>query len=135
MNPPNPAPGKPTPPTPPTRVVIVDHSWRNTFIAVGIGIVLLIFVGYGVMHMGSPVKGNRLSGTVIEKVFTPQKEQQVSFSGKKIEGVKEIAGEYVLKVRVEAEKRTYEVPVEKYTYDSKKVGDSLTFIRPPSEQK
>jgi hypothetical protein len=136
MNPPNPNPPPDKPaPTPPSRVVIQDHSWRNTFIAVGIGIVMLIFLGYGVMHMGSPVKGNRLSGTVIEKVFTPQKEQQISFSGKKIEGVKEIEGEYVLKVRVKEENRTFDVPVEKYTYDSKKVGDSLTFIRPESEWK
>jgi hypothetical protein len=27
------------------------------------------------------------------------------------------------------------VPVEQYVYESKKVGDSLTFIRPRSEQK
>jgi hypothetical protein len=84
--------------------------------------------------MSPPVPGNKLTGTVIEKVFTPQKERQVSFSGRKIEGVKEIAGEYVLKVRVEPDKRIYEVPVEQPVYDSKKVGDTLTFIRPPSEQ-
>jgi hypothetical protein len=122
------------PPGNPARVVIRDHSWRNTFIAVGIGIVLLVFVGYGVMHMGSPVTGNKLTGTITEKVFTPQKERQISFSGRKIEGVKEIAGEYMMKVRVEAQNRTYEVPVEQYVYESKKVGDSLTFIRPRSEQ-
>ena len=123
------------PPAKPARLVIPDHTWRNTFIAVGIGIVLLIFVGYGVMHMASPVAGNKLTGTIVEKVFTPLKERQVSFSGRKIDGVKEIAGEYVLKVRIEEQKRTYDVPVEQYVYDSKKVGDSLTFIRPPSEQK
>ncbi len=137
MNPPpgkpTPPPGKPAPIQP--RVVIEDHSWRNTFIAVGIGLVVMIFVLYGLFHMGSPVKGNRLTGTITAKVFTEQKERQITFTGRKIEGVKEIAGEYVLKVYVEPEKRTYEVPVEKYDYDKKKVGDSLTFIRPPSEQK
>jgi hypothetical protein len=35
---------------------------------------------------------------------------------------------------VEEQKRTYEVPVEQALYDAKKVGDSVTFIRPPSEQ-
>jgi hypothetical protein len=138
MNPPpsNPNPDpKPAPPTPPKRVIIEDHTWRNTLIAVGAGIVVLIFVGYGVLQMGSPVKGNKLTGTIVEKVFTEQKESQVAFSGRKIEGVKEIAGEYVLRVRVEVQKRTYDVPVEQYVYDSKKVGDPLTFIRPPSEQK
>ncbi len=125
----------PPPASKPTRVVIEDHSWRNTFIAVSIGVVLLVFVGYGVMHMGSPVVGNKLTGIITEKEFTPQKERQVSFSGRKIDGVKEVAGEYVLKVRVEAQKRTYEVPVEDYVYQSKKVGDTLTFIRPRTEQK
>ncbi len=125
-----------TPPPPkPARVVIADHTWRNTLIAVGAGILVLLFVGYGVLHMGSPVQGNKLTGKVVEKVFTPMKERQVSFSGKKIEGVKEIAGEYVLKVSVDPAQRIYEVPVEQYVFDSKKVGDSLTFIRPPSEQK
>ena len=125
----------PPPPEKPTRVIIEDHTWRNTFIAVSVGIVVMIFLGYGVLHMGSPVTGNKLTGVITEKVFTPQPERQISFTGRKIEGVKEIAGEYVLKVRVEAQKRTYEVPVEQYVYDSKKVGDSLTFIRPQSEQK
>jgi hypothetical protein len=130
----NPPPGKPAP-TPPQRVVIQDHSWRNTMIAIAIGTVVLLFIGYGLLHMGSPVKGNRLTGTVVEKVFTPQKEQQISFSGRKIEGTREIAGEYVLKVRVDVQNRTYDVPVEPGVYNNKKVGDPLTFIRPPSEQK
>jgi len=104
-------------------------------IAIGVGTLLMIFIGYGLMHMGSPVKGNRLTGTIVEKIFTPQKEQQVTFSGRKIEGVKEIAGEYVLKVRVDVQNRTYDVPVEAAIYNTKKVGDPLTFIRPPSEQK
>ena len=130
----NPSPGKPAP-TPPPRVVIQDHSWRNTLVAIGVGTLLMIFIGYGLMHMGSPVKGNRLTGTIVEKIFTPQKEQQVTFSGRKIEGVKEIAGEYVLKVRVDVQNRTYDVPVESVIYNTKKVGDPLTFIRPPSEQK
>jgi hypothetical protein len=119
----------------PARVVIRDDTWRNTLIAVGAGIVLLVFVGFGVLHMGSPVKGNKLTGTIVERVFTPLAERQVSFSGRKIEGVKEIAGEYVLKVRVEEQQRTYDVPVEQYVFESKKVGQSLTFIRPRSEQK
>ena len=31
--------------------------------------------------------------------------------------------------------RTYDVPVEKPVYESKKNGDALTFLRPPSEQR
>jgi hypothetical protein len=119
---------------PPTRFVVPDTTKRDAFIAGFVGLLVLIFVGYGVVHMSQPVTGNKLTGTVIEKIFTPQKEQQIEFSGRKIKAVKEIAGEYVLKVRVEPDKRIYEVPVEQPVYDSKKVGDELTFMRPPSEQ-
>ena len=125
----NPPPGKGS------RVVIVPSTTkRDALIAGFVGLVVLVFVGYGVMHMSQPEAGNKLTGTVIEKTFTPQKEQQVSFSGGHIEGTKEIAGEFVLKVRVESEKRTYEVPVEEEIYKAKNLGDSLTFLRPESEQ-
>ena len=109
-------------------------SKRDTILAVFVGLAVLFFIGYGVMHMSQPVTGNKLTGTVIEKKFTPQKERQVSFSGRHLEGAKDIAGEFILKVRVEEQKRTYDVPVEQPVYEAKNVGDSLTFLRPPSEQ-
>jgi len=117
-----------------TPLVIPSTGRRDALIAILAGLVILAFIGYGVVHMAQPVTGNKLTGTVIEKIFTPQKERQVSFDGRHIEGAKEIAGEFVLKVRVEEQKRTYDVPVEQELYESKKVGDTLTFLRPPSEQ-
>lgn len=128
MNPP-PSPAKPA------RVVLPSTAKRDAFIAGLVALLVLAFIGYGVMHMAEPVAGNKLTGTVIEKIFTPRKERQVSFDGRHIEGAKEIAGEFVLKVRVENEKRTYEVPVEQEVYEGKRLGDSLTFLRPPSEQR
>jgi hypothetical protein len=120
---------------PQPRVVIPNTSKRDIFIAVAAGLLVLAFIGYGVMHMAAPVAGNKLTGIVVGREFTPLKERQVSFNGRKIEGVQEIDGEYVLKVRVDSMNRTYDVPVEKPLYESKKDGDSLTFIRPPSEQR
>ncbi len=116
-------------------LVVPSTGRRDAIIAIAAGLVVLAFVFYGIMHMAQPVVGNKLTGTVIEKSFTPGREVQVSFSGKHIEGTKHIDGEYILKVRVEAENRTFEVPVEKEVFESKKVGDSLTFLRPPSEQR
>lgn len=115
-------------------VVVQSVGKREALIAIVLGFIILGFIGYGVLHMASPVPGNKLTGVVLEKSFTPGKEQQVSFSGRKIEGTKEVDGEYILKVRVEAQNRTYEVPVEKPLYEMKQVGDSITFLRPPSEQ-
>jgi hypothetical protein len=123
------------PPVKPGRVIVPSTSRRDALIGGIVGLVVLVFVGYGVMHMAAPVTGNKLTGTVMEKVFTPRKERQVSFDGRHIEGTKEIAGDYLLKVRVEAQKRTYEVPVEQALYEAKQVGDSVTFLRPESEQR
>ena len=122
-----------SPPAP--RVVIASTTKRDAFIAIIAGLLVLVFLGYGIMQMSRPVAGNKLTGVVVGKVFTPQKEQMIDFSGRKIERTREIDGEYVLKVRVEKENRVYEVPVEKPMYESKKEGDSMTFLRPESEQR
>jgi hypothetical protein len=122
------------PPPAKAPLIVPNTSKRDAVVAGLIGLVVLAFVAYGIFHLAQPVAGNKLTGTVIEKVFTPQKERQVSFTGRRLEEAKEIAGEYVLKVRVESEKRTYEVVVEKPVYETKNLGDSLTFLRPPSEQ-
>lgn len=116
-------------------LTIPSTGKRDAIIAIVAGLVVLAFIFFGIKNMAQPVTGNKLTGTVIEKLFTPQKERQVSFSGRHIEGAKEIAGEFVLKVRVEEQKRTYEVPVEEELYKSKNVGDTITFLRPPSEQR
>lgn len=118
------------------RVVVPNTTRRDTLVAIVIGAVLLVGVGFGVMSMSKPhASANILNGVVVGKQFTPRKEEQVSFSGRKLEGTKQIAGEYVLKVRVEKEDRTYDVPVEKPVYESKKEGDAMEFVRPPSEQR
>ena len=121
------------PPAP--RVIIASTTKRDAFIAIIAGLLVLAFVGYGILQMSRPVAGNKLTGVVVEKTFTPQKEQMIDFSGRKIERTREIDGEYVLKVRVEAENRVYEVPVEKPVYESKKEGDAMSFLRPESEQR
>ena len=121
------------PPAP--RVIIASTTKRDAFIAIIAGLLVLAFVGYGIMQMSRPVAGNKLTGVIVGKTFTPQKEQIIDFSGRKIERTREIDGEYLLKVRVEAENRVYEVPVEKPMYESKKEGDAMTFLRPESEQR
>ena len=121
--------------SPAPRLVIASTTKRDAFIAILAGLLVLAFVGYGILQMSRPVAGNTLTGVIAGKVFTPQKEQIIDFSGRKIERTREIDGEYVLKVRVEAENRVYEVPVEKPMYEVKKEGDSMTFLRPESEQR
>ncbi len=121
------------PPAP--RLIIPNTTKRDALLAIAAGLLILGFVGYGIFHMSQPVVGNKLTGVIVGKTFTPQKERQIDFSGRKIERTREIDGEYVLKVRVEAQNRVYEVPVEKPMYQSRKEGDSMTFLRPESEQR
>jgi hypothetical protein len=124
------------PEIPPPRVVVKSTTRRDIFVAVIAGLLILSFVLYGISHLGKREESrNILVGVVAEKQFTPRKEEQVSFSGRRIEGVKQIDGDYVLKVRVEKENRTYDVPVEKPIYESRKVGDKMEFVRPRSEQR
>jgi len=123
-------------PSPPPKVTLPSTRVRDTIIALGLALLVLGFIGYGIRHMAQPVQGNKLTGVVVEKKFVPLKEQMVEFSGRAIKGVKESEGEHILRVKVESEKgRVFEVPVEKSLYDFKKVGDALTFMRPPSEQR
>ncbi len=122
-------------PAPQPRVVIPKTTKREALTAFIAGVLVLVFVVYGILQMGKPVPGNDLTGVVVGKEFTPQKERQISFSGNKISKVREIDGEYVLKIRVEAQNRVYEVPVEKAVYEAKKEGDPMTFLRPESEQR
>jgi hypothetical protein len=124
----------PDAPTP--KTVLPNTKRRDTLIAIIAGVLLLSFVGYGIVWMSKPHESrNILIGVIVEKQFTPRKEEQVSFSGRKIEGVKQIDGDYVLRVRVEKENRTFDVPVEKAVYMNRNVGDKLEFVRPPSEQR
>jgi hypothetical protein len=67
------------------------------------------------------------------KTFVPAPEQQVTFGSKGVKS-RQIAGEYVLEVRVKSEQRTFHVPVDRFTFEAAKIGDGQTFLRPPSEQ-
>lgn len=125
------------PPTPPRKPLVVKTtSKRDTIIAIVIGVALLAGVIYGVGSMGKPHESqNILKGIIVDKKEVSRKEEQISFNKNKLEGAKQIDGEYTLQVRVEKENRVYEVPVEKAAYESRKVGDTLEFVRPRSEQR
>ena len=106
-------------------------------VAIVCGLGVLAFVVYGIMSMRTQQRETSratLSGKIIEKSFKPAPEEQISF-GKKGLKSEHIAGEYLLRVHVDRENRTFEVPVVESTYNSVSVGDTFTFGRPPSEQK
>ena len=125
MNSPSPAP-----------VPVKSTALRDAVIA-GVFIVgFLALLAYGIAQLAEKPKGNVLTGEVVGREFKPLKEQLVEFSGNTLKRTRESDGEYTLKVRVDSEGgRVFDVPVSQATYESKKPGDSLQFMRPLSEQK
>ena len=119
-------------PTP--RFVVPSTRKRDALVAVIAGLCVLGFVVFGIMQMGKPAHSNQLTGVIVGKEFTPQKERQIVFSGRNLKAAREIDGEYVFKVRVPKENRVYDVPVEKEEYQAKKECDTMSFMRPESEQ-
>ncbi len=118
------------------RFIVRSTTARDAVLTVSITVLVLGFLGYGIFHMAQPVQGNKLTGTVVEKQFTPLKEKRIDFSRSKLTGARESEGEYLLRVRVDSEQgRVFDVPVARFLYETKKTGDLLTFIRPPSEQR
>ena len=128
MNP-NPAPA-PQPPRP--RVVVPRVNRRDVLIGALIAVVAIGFITAAIFQSAkSP--GNLLTGVVRERSTPAPRETLMTVSRK---GVTEKTADtgYSLKVWVESQKRDYEVMVEKEIWEKKKVGDTLEFLRPPSEQ-
>ncbi len=123
-------------PAPQPRVVLKNNSARETAIAIGCIVAILALLVWGVMQLGEKPTGNMLTGKIVAKEFTPMKEEIVEFKGRHLKSTSQSDGEFVLKVRVDSEGgRVFDVPVTKAAYQAKKEGDSMTFVRPRSEQK
>jgi len=124
---PNPAP-QPQPP----RIVVSGVNRRDILIGVLIALVGIGFIAAAVFQSAKP-PGNLLTGEIRAKNAPSPRETLLTVSRK---GVTEKTADtgYSLKVWVESEKRAYDVMVMKEIWETKKVGDTLEFLRPPSEQ-
>ena len=123
-------------PAPQPRVVIKSNTARDAVITIVAVVLLVTLLIFGVMQLREKPAGNSLRGEIVEKVFTPMKEEIVEFNGRRMKSNRQSEGEFMFKVRVDSEGgRVFEVPVPKSIYVSKKTGDAITFIRPKSEQK
>lgn len=127
----------PSPKAPPPRVVIPSTGKRDALIAGGVGLLLLGLIGIGISLTGRRIgqpSNNQLTGTVVAKHHTGEVEKEISF-GKKGMKSKETDSGYSIDVKTEPDGRIYELPVSPELWESKKIGDKQSFIRPPSEQR
>ena len=127
----------PLQPTPPRRIVVPSTSRREVIVATVCGLLVLVFVVYGILTMTSrqqAASSNTLTGKIVSMRFTPGPEEQISF-GSKGAHQQHVAGEYLLVVHVPSENRTFEVPVDANTYAAMRPGSAFSFMRPRSEQK
>ena len=114
--------------------VVKSTSAREVAIAVAAGLALLAFVLWGILFMAHDVSGHSLlTGTILSKHFEPQPEEDQVTVGKGGLDEKKIDGIYTMEVRT-PDGQTYKVFVEKPVYQSRKVGDELSFLPPPSRQ-
>ena len=132
MNP-KPAPaGSPAPQPPRPRVIVSGVSRRDILIGVLIALVLGGFFTAAILQSGK-TPDNILTGVIRAKNAPAARETLMTVSRK---GVNERTADtgFSLKVWVESQKREYDVMVMQDLWDKKKVGDTLEFLRPPSEQ-
>jgi hypothetical protein len=106
---------------------------RDIVIGILIAVGLLGFVVVATFFSGQPPR-NLLTGVIKSHHSTGERETLLTVSRK---GVSEKTADtgYSLKVWVDSEKREYEVMVEKDVWQKKKDGDTIEFLRPPSEQR
>ena len=120
------------PPTAASRRVVPDTRLRDTLIAVGSGLAVLAFVVWAVVSLsGTAASSGGVEGVIVKKEFIAVPETQVTVGRGGVTS-RQIAGEYVLAVRVPQENgKVYRVYVNAVDYQSHREGERYYFIRPP----
>ena len=119
------------PPAPAPRRVVPDERLRDTVIAAGVGLLVLGFVVYAVFALGRQAGStDGVEGVIVAKEFFAQPETQVTV-GRGGVSSRQIAGEYILRVRVPSEgDKVYRVYVDRTVYEGRREGERYYFVRP-----
>ncbi len=107
--------------------VVINTRRRDLVISLIVAGVVAFLIYLAIANMGRGVVGEMLSGTIVNKSFTPAPEEQVTV-GKGGVHARHVDGEYTFEVR--SGEKTFNVWVDREIYESRKVGDSFAFPRP-----
>lgn len=124
-----PAASQGTAPQPPNRVVVKQRTLQDWIIALVIGGSVLGFILFSILSFRAQVVGLGRPGTIVEKLFLPQPETQYTW-GKEPLSVKEIAGRYILRVKLHSTGEMYNVYVDDRTYAKFEVGQNYMVLVP-----
>jgi hypothetical protein len=114
-------------------IVVPRFTKKDIILVVVLAAVIIGFITLAIVNSTQRPK-NTLVGVVKGKHSTGERETLLDVSRKGVEG-KTVDTGYYLKVFVAEENRTYDVIVERELWEQKKEGDTLSFLRPPNEQK
>ena len=118
-----------------TKIDVAQERRRSLLTAVALCLAFLAFLvgGTYAVYRHKP-RTNQLTGMVVEKYKLDEvvREVQVGRRGLRSE---EVDSGHRFQVWVESTGETYEVPVTARMFERKEVGDSQSFIKPPSEQR
>ena len=133
MNP-TPPPPSPQPQPPRPKLVVPSVSRRDVIVGILIAIPVLGFVLFAVISTGGYKEHNKRTGIIRARNEPGPRETLMTVSKK---GVSEKTADtgYSFKVWVESEQRERDVMVSKEDWDKAKVGDELTFLVSPGEQR
>ena len=130
-----PPPSGSSAPQPPRPRVVIVNRWSRRDIIIGLLIALAVigFIAFAVLNTGGYKERNKVTGIVRAHNSPGPREMLMTVSRK---GVTEKTADtgYSLNIWVESEKREYEVMVSKEDWDKAKDGDTMSFLRPKSEQ-
>ena len=113
------------------RVVIARSSRKEILLGVVAGLVVICLVLFAILNMNREVVGKGIVGRITEKNFTPEEPSTEITLGREGVRARQVDGIYTFVVWVENEKKYYTIWVDKELYNTKKVGDTYYFLRPP----
>lgn len=106
---------------------------RDSIVAIGTGITVLVFIILGIGKMSDTLGGDWISGEIVEKEFRPKPDTQISVGSKGLRK-REVAGDYLFKVTVKGSEAPIFVWVDRSTYNTYRIGDRFKFPRPGGEE-
>ncbi len=104
------------------------NSVRELIVSITFGLLVLVFVLYGITTMTKRVEPRTANGVVVGKEILPRSETQFTLGADGF-SKKEVSGEYVLRVRVPEEDRVYRVWVTKSVFDATEVGSPYMLLK------